>query len=81
MIQLGDEVKCRFTGFKGIAFGRCNYLYGCEQIMVKPSKLKDGSPIKSQWIDEPQLEVISKKNRKRPKPRHGVPTEAQPRLK
>ena len=81
-IELGDEVKDKYSGLKGIAFGRCNYLYGCEQILVKPCKLgKDGEPVKSKWIDEPQLDIVKSKNKKKAKPRHGPATENVPRLK
>ena len=34
MINLGDEVKDRVTGFIGIAVSRTNYLNGCDRIDV-----------------------------------------------
>ncbi len=81
-IELGDRIKCKFTGFKGIAFGRCIYLYGCEQILVKPEKIsKEGKPIESVWIDEPQIELVVAKGRKRAAPRHGPATEISPNTK
>ena len=60
MVQLGSRVKDTLTGFKGIAIGRCEYLHGCAQILIKPEKLKNLLPINGQWIDEQRVITINK---------------------
>lgn len=57
MINLGDKVKDKITGFEGIAVARVEYLTGCTRYEVKPDKLKDEKTIDSEWIDERQLTV------------------------
>jgi len=59
MIKLGQKVKDNITGFKGIAIARCEYLNGCISIEVQPIELKDGRPIKAEWIDEQRLTTKS----------------------
>lgn len=61
MVKLGDKVKDRVTGFKGIAVAKTEWLYGCVRIGVRSQKLnKDGSPITEQWFDEASVTVTSK---------------------
>jgi len=61
MIKLGEVVIDKLTGFKGIAMGRTEYLYGCISIGVLPLKLKDnGSPGDWVWLDEQRLTLVSK---------------------
>ncbi len=60
MIELGDRVKDRISGLKGIAVGITNYLYGCKRIMVQPEETKDGKPVDTFYLDEPQLEIVKK---------------------
>jgi hypothetical protein len=60
MIVLGSKVKDSISGFKGIATGRCEYLYGCAQILIQAERLnKDGSKMDGEWIDEQRIEVIA----------------------
>ena len=56
-IELGSTVRDTLTPFDGVVFARAEYLYGCVQIGVQPTVLKDGSPLKLVWLDEPQLVV------------------------
>jgi len=58
MIQLGQKVKDRLTGFEGIASGRCEYLTGCAQVLVQPSVDSKGTWVESRWLDDPRLVVI-----------------------
>ncbi len=60
MIELGDRVKDRITGLKGIAVGISKYLYGCTRIAVQPEEAKDGKPAEWFHVDEPQLELMKK---------------------
>ena len=70
MIKLGDIVKDTVTGLEGMAVAKIKYLNNCVQYEVQPKGLKDGSIIKSAWIDEGQLvvkkEAKIKKDKKTP---------------
>lgn len=58
-VQLGSVVRDRITGFEGIAFGRHEYLTGCNKVTVQPqSPDKDGAPRKPEWFDEQTLDVL-----------------------
>ena len=57
MIGLGSRVKCKYTGFTGIAIARSVYLNGCTRVCVQPEGVKDGKVIESEWFDEIQLET------------------------
>lgn len=59
-IELGSEVKCRVTGFTGVAIGRTEWINGCARVVVQPKVDKDGKVPEPQNIDEPQLEVTGK---------------------
>jgi hypothetical protein len=58
MIKLGSRAKDTITGFQGIVTGRCEYLYGCSQLCIRPEKLKDGQMIEAQWIDEQRIILV-----------------------
>lgn len=58
MIRLGNKVKDKITGFKGIATAKVEYLNGCVQYCVKPQVSKDGKMPEGEYIDDAQLEVI-----------------------
>lgn len=64
MIELGQEVKDKVTGFKGIASGRCVYLSGCAHVSIQPKVGKDGKLPEAKWFDEPMIELVSKKKKK-----------------
>lgn len=57
-VQLGDRVKDRVTGFKGIAVAITEWLNGCRRVGVQAEKLAEGKPGEVQYFDEPQLEVL-----------------------
>ncbi len=61
MIELGDKVKDKVSGFTGIAIGVTKWLHGCNRIIVQPVVGKDGKYPDNASFDEPQLEVVSKK--------------------
>lgn len=61
MINLGDQVKDTITGLEGTAVAKIFYMNGCIQYEVQPKGLKDGTIIKSVWVDEGQLIVKKKK--------------------
>lgn len=55
-IELGDAVKCKITGFRGIVIGRAEYLHGATQLSVLATTLSDGKPMEPVWINEARLE-------------------------
>ncbi len=59
-MELGDRVRCKASGFTGIAISRTTYLNGCVQFGVRPSVDKDGKLPDSWSIDEETLEVLAK---------------------
>ena len=56
--NLGDEVKCIITGFKGVIVSRTEYFNGCIAYGVKPPIDKEGKLQDNGWLDEPQLELV-----------------------
>jgi hypothetical protein len=61
MIELGDKVKDKITGFTGIAIGITVWQNGCRTIGIKTLKLKDGRPQDAFWMDENQVEIVLKR--------------------
>lgn len=61
MVGLGQTVRDKITGFKGIVTGRCEYITGCNQALVAPPVKADGSSTDSQWFDEQRLEITKAK--------------------
>jgi hypothetical protein len=59
-VKLGQVVKDKITGFKGVAVAVCRYINGCTQVEIQPQVLKDSFPVKSAWIDIQQLETVKK---------------------
>ena len=60
-IELGDQVKCQVTGFKGTATARIEHLNGCVQYAVKaPMKKGENKMPDSTMIDAEQLETVKK---------------------
>lgn len=58
-VKLGNKVRDSITGFEGIATGRCEYLYGCTQIVITPDKLSpDGKRLDGEWFDEQRVETL-----------------------
>lgn len=60
-INLGDEVRHIYTGFKGTATSITTYLSGCDRITITPKVKKDGTLGDSMSFDEPEIEIIKKK--------------------
>lgn len=61
-VELGDVVKDRVTGFKGVVVGITRWLYGCDRAIVQPEGInKEGKTYENQSFDAPQLEVVTKK--------------------
>lgn len=59
MIELGQTVRCKMTGFTGIAEARLEFINGCIQILVRPkNKTKDGEYPTGTYVDIELLDVV-----------------------
>ena len=62
MIELGDKVRDKVTGYEGIATSKTEFLNGCTQIEVTPKIKKGTNPTPEQMIgmgiDQQQLEKV-----------------------
>jgi heat shock protein HspQ len=56
--DLGDEVKDKITGYRGIVICRTEWLNACRRYYVQPQTLKDGKPIEALTFDEDNLEIV-----------------------
>ena len=60
-IELGDRVKEKITGFSGIVTGITSWLNGCSRATIQPEAVdKDGKPVKEEWFDTGQIEILAK---------------------
>lgn len=74
-IKLGDKVRCKHTGFVGIAVAKSEFINGCIQYMVAPKVGKDNKILEDIGIDSQSLELVKpKKKPKKKKERRGGPT-------
>lgn len=54
--ELGEVLKDKVTGFKGVVRSRADYLTGCNRYALQPRQLKDdGKPREWTWFDEDEL--------------------------
>jgi hypothetical protein len=59
MVELGKKYKDKITQFEGICTGYVKYISGCNQALLVPKVLKDGSLPEPVWFDEQRLKKIS----------------------
>lgn len=60
-IALGDEVKCKLTGFKGIVTGHAHYLFHKPEVQVtRPSKTDAQKDQTARWIVADQVTIVKK---------------------
>ena len=60
IIELGDKVTDKVTGFTGLVTARVKYLNGCVQFCVQPCTGEDGKIPEYHYVDEDQLSVVKK---------------------
>ena len=70
-IELGDEVRHKYTGFRGTATSRTHYLSGCDRVTISPKVGKDGKLGDACSFDEPEIEIIKKGKVSKPKGKTG----------
>ena len=59
--KLGSEAKDSITGLRGILTARIEYVTGCIQYELTPTKLKDGAPQNNNallWINLGRVVVL-----------------------
>lgn len=61
MKMLGLKVKDKVTGLTGVVTTVSFDLYGCVQMVVMPSRDKDGKAVDGSWCDYKRLEVLDPK--------------------
>ena len=61
MINLGDLVKDKVTGFIGTAVSKIEYITGCIQFGVLPKMGKDKKYPECNYIDDERLVIIKTK--------------------
>lgn len=67
-IEFGDKVRCKHTGFEGVALARTEFFNGCVQWEVQPPYDKKAKKIvESTGIDEQSLVIVKKASKPRKK--------------
>jgi len=72
-IELGDKVKCIYTGFTGIATARTEFINGCVQYMVAGKWDGKTQDIPEIGIDSQSLKIVSKKKKLKEEESNGGP--------
>ena len=58
MVNLGDRVRDKVTGFEVVATARYQYMNGCERYCVEPMVDKGGKLVDAQTFDVQRLDVV-----------------------
>lgn len=64
-IKLGDTVKCKYTGYTGVAVARTDFINGCIQFLIAPKWDKKTIMQEEIGIDSQSLILIKKKKQPR----------------
>lgn len=59
-VSLGDVVRCRLTGFQGVAAAITIRLYGSTSVWVQPEGLVHGEPLPAKEFVQAQLEIVDR---------------------
>jgi heat shock protein HspQ len=59
LIVLGQHVRDRVTGFRGVVVARIEHLYQSPEVRVQPQSVADnGQPAEATWLNEAQVESV-----------------------
>lgn len=58
--ELGDLVKCKITGAKGIVIAVSQHLHGCDRVGIQPAAGKDNKLPECIWGDVDSFVVVTK---------------------
>ena len=78
-VVLGQEVKDRVTGYRGIVVSRTKYLQGCDRLCVQPKWKKGEEMPKPQDFDELDLIIVGHGILPKPEPEPAKSTTGGPR--
>lgn len=57
--KLGDMIQDKITGFQGVVTAHAKFQHNCDRVGVQSRELNDGKPVKMQWFDITQVDVIA----------------------
>lgn len=58
---LGDTARDKITGYEGVVVGLCEYLTGCNQVLLIPTTLPaDGKRPNGEWFDIDRCEITER---------------------
>lgn len=60
LAELGDEVQCKVTGFRGVVTSIAKCLTGCDRVTIQPPITKDGKHADALWFDINAVEILKK---------------------
>jgi len=78
-VELGDEVKDKVSGYKGVVICISRWINGCRRVTAQARELKDGAPVHTLCEDIEQWEVLKKSAVKVTPPRTNGPMPAATR--
>jgi len=58
-VELGRTYKDVITGFFGVATGFCEYISGCNQVLLSPLLDNDGKFREPRWFDVQRVRALS----------------------
>ncbi len=73
-IQLGDKVRCKYTGFEGIAVARTEFINGCVQFSIAPKWDGKAPVFEEMSLDSQSLEIVKRKTNLKKKKETGGKT-------
>ena len=60
MIELGQLGRDIITGFTGICLAKAQYLTGCNQVLLTPTKLSvDDKRREGEWFDDQRIQAVN----------------------
>ena len=54
-LKMGSQGKDLITDFVGRIIGRCEYISGCNQLLLAPKCKPDGAKVDAEWFDEQRI--------------------------
>ena len=54
-IEFGKTYRDHITGFEGKCTGMCQYISGCDQVLLSPAVDEKGGYRSGQWFDDERL--------------------------
>jgi hypothetical protein len=57
-VDMGHRGRDLITGFEGVVTGHCQYISGCNQVLLSPKVDEKGGKVDAEWFDEQRVEEI-----------------------